>query len=237
MSSTPRSIRRSRASPRHRLPDVRPGPGGGADRRRPACPGLSRPVVVVVGVGRPGPPAVRGPRCAHRGAGCHPCVGRTDGVRAGHAVLAVAECGSAARGLRDWDRSAVASVGMVGAPTAEWDSHGARGAITAVVVLPCAWVIAEAVRSWDRLGGPWALLGASQWNQPATLAPASIGGVWLVSFLVVAVNTAVVAAILLRSDASGRTAPHPRGPRPCMVLVESGAAARADGADRARPAR
>jgi apolipoprotein N-acyltransferase len=75
----------------------------------------------------------------------------------------------------------------------------ARGAITAVVVLPCAWVIAEAVRSWDRLGGPWALLGASQWNQPATLAPASIGGVWLVSFLVVAVNTAVVVAILLRS--------------------------------------
>ena len=75
----------------------------------------------------------------------------------------------------------------------------ARGTITAVVVLPCAWVIAEAVRSWDRLGGPWALLGASQWNQPATLAPASIGGVWLVSFLVVAVNTAVVAAILLRS--------------------------------------
>jgi apolipoprotein N-acyltransferase len=75
----------------------------------------------------------------------------------------------------------------------------ARGAITAVVVLPCAWVIAEAVRSWDRLGGPWALLGASQWNQPVTLAPASIGGVWLVSFLVVAVNTAIVTAILLRS--------------------------------------
>ena len=111
------------------------------------------------------------------------------------------------------------------------------GAITAVAVLPSAWVIAEAVRSWDRLGGPWALLGASQWNQPATLAPASIGGVWLVSFLVVAVNTAVVGAILLRSLARGRTAPHPRGPRPCMVLVESGAAARADGSDRARPAR
>jgi apolipoprotein N-acyltransferase len=72
-------------------------------------------------------------------------------------------------------------------------------ALTAVVVLPSAWVIAETVRSWHRLGGPWALLGASQWNQPMTLATASLGGVWLVSFLAVAVNTAVVGAILLRS--------------------------------------
>ena len=75
----------------------------------------------------------------------------------------------------------------------------ARQVLTAVAVLPSAWVIAEGVRSWHRLGGPWALLGASQWNQPATLASASVGGVWLVSFLVVAVNTAVVGAILLRS--------------------------------------
>jgi apolipoprotein N-acyltransferase len=74
-----------------------------------------------------------------------------------------------------------------------------RRVLPAVVVLPSAWVLAEAVRSWHRFGGPWAPLGASQWNQPATLAPASVGGVWLVSFLVVAVNTAIVAAILLRS--------------------------------------
>lgn len=74
-----------------------------------------------------------------------------------------------------------------------------REVLAAVVVLPCAWVIAEAARSWDRLGGPWALLGASQWNSPATLAPASVGGVWLVSFLLVAANTAIVGAVLLRS--------------------------------------
>lgn len=74
-------------------------------------------------------------------------------------------------------------------------------AVSAVVVLPSMWVLAEAVRSWDRLGGPWAVLGASQWNQPATLAPASLGGVWLVSFLVVAVNTAVVVALVRRSAA------------------------------------
>lgn len=74
-----------------------------------------------------------------------------------------------------------------------------RRLLMAVAVLPCAWVVAEAVRSWHRLGGSWAVLGASQWNQPATLASASLGGVWLVSYLVVAVNTALVGAVLIRS--------------------------------------
>ena len=74
-----------------------------------------------------------------------------------------------------------------------------RGLLAAVAVLPSFWVIAEAVRSWHRLGGPWAVLGASQWDQPVTLASASLGGVWLVSFLIVAVNVAVVGAVLLRT--------------------------------------
>lgn len=74
-----------------------------------------------------------------------------------------------------------------------------RGLLTATLVLPSVWVLAEAVRSWHRLGGPWGVLGSSQWNQPATLAPASVGGIWLVSFLVVAVNTAIVGAVLLRT--------------------------------------
>ena len=66
-----------------------------------------------------------------------------------------------------------------------------RRTLAAVVVLPSAWVLAEAVRSWPSLGGPWALLGASQWNQPAMLASASLGGVWLTSFVIVAVNAAI----------------------------------------------
>ena len=70
--------------------------------------------------------------------------------------------------------------------------------LAAVTVLPSAWVMAEAVRSWQSLGGPWALLGGSQWNQPATLASASLGGVWLTSFLLVAVNTAIAGVILGR---------------------------------------
>jgi apolipoprotein N-acyltransferase len=78
-----------------------------------------------------------------------------------------------------------------------------RRMIAAVVVLPSAWVTAEAVRSWQSLGGPWTLLGASQWNQPVTLASASLGGVWLTSFLVVASNTAITGAILHQA-AAGR---------------------------------
>ncbi|MGZ4436476.1 MAG: apolipoprotein N-acyltransferase [Nocardioidaceae bacterium] len=65
----------------------------------------------------------------------------------------------------------------------------------ATLVLPAGWVAIEAVRSWQSLGGPWALMGTSQWNQPALLASAALGGVWLTSFLVVAVNVVVVACV------------------------------------------
>ncbi|MET7754090.1 apolipoprotein N-acyltransferase [Streptomyces sp. NPDC005389] len=68
-------------------------------------------------------------------------------------------------------------------------------ASTALVAVPSGWLLIELVRSWEGLGGPWGLLGASQWQVPAALRLASVGGVWLVTALVVAVNTAV--ALLL----------------------------------------
>lgn len=73
----------------------------------------------------------------------------------------------------------------------------ARRALAALVVVPAVWVTTEFARSWHALGGPWALLGATQWQHPAVLALASAGGIWLVSAAVVAANTAVV--ILLRA--------------------------------------
>lgn len=82
-------------------------------------------------------------------------------------------------------------------------------AATALVVVPGAWVAVEAVRSWSSLGGPWGLLGASQWRVPALLATASLGGVWLVSYLVVAANVAAVLAI------------HARRARPRLAAVAS----------------
>jgi apolipoprotein N-acyltransferase len=75
--------------------------------------------------------------------------------------------------------------------------------IAALLVVPSAWVAAEAVRSLPSLGGPWASLGASQWNQPVTLASVSLGGVWLTSFLLVATNTAIV-GVILHTQAAGR---------------------------------
>ncbi|WP_318204678.1 apolipoprotein N-acyltransferase [Streptomyces sp. SCL15-4] len=74
-----------------------------------------------------------------------------------------------------------------------------RGA-AALLVLPSAWLAVELVRSWQGLGGPWGMLGASQWQVGPALRLASVGGVWLLSFLVVAVN--VAAAVLLAVPAS-----------------------------------
>jgi apolipoprotein N-acyltransferase len=71
--------------------------------------------------------------------------------------------------------------------------------LAAVVVVPSVWLAAEWARSWQALGGPWALYGATQWRHPAMLGLASLGGVWLVTFAVVAVNTALVIAVSARS--------------------------------------
>ncbi|MER7770628.1 apolipoprotein N-acyltransferase [Kitasatospora sp. NPDC096140] len=71
----------------------------------------------------------------------------------------------------------------------------ARRALLALVVVPAVWVSAEYGRSWPALGGPWALLGATQWQHPAILGLASAGGIWLVSAAVAAVNTGVLIAL------------------------------------------
>ncbi len=62
----------------------------------------------------------------------------------------------------------------------------------ALVLVPAGWLLSELVRSWQGLGGPWGLLGASQWQVPPALRLASVGGVWLVSLVVVGVNCALV---------------------------------------------
>ncbi|GAA0688780.1 apolipoprotein N-acyltransferase [Kitasatospora atroaurantiaca] len=71
-------------------------------------------------------------------------------------------------------------------------------ALAALVVVPSVWVSTEFIRSWHALGGPWALLGASQWQHPAVLALASVGGAWLVSAAVVAANTGVLILLTAR---------------------------------------
>lgn len=72
-------------------------------------------------------------------------------------------------------------------------------AAAALVAVPSAWLMVELVRSWQGLGGPWGLIGSSQWQVQPALRVASVGGVWLVSLLVVAVNTAVTVLLVTRS--------------------------------------
>jgi apolipoprotein N-acyltransferase len=68
-------------------------------------------------------------------------------------------------------------------------------ALAALVVVPSCWLLTEWLRSWQALGGPWAVYGVSQWQHPAVLALASVGGVWLISFALVLTNVAIVLVI------------------------------------------
>ncbi|MFF5445349.1 apolipoprotein N-acyltransferase [Streptomyces sp. NPDC012888] len=76
-------------------------------------------------------------------------------------------------------------------------SPPAGRAAAALVLVPAGWLLSELVRSWEGLGGPWGLLGASQWQVPAALRLASVGGVWLLSLLVVAVNCVLVVLLVV----------------------------------------
>jgi apolipoprotein N-acyltransferase len=92
--------------------------------------------------------------------------------------------------------------------------------LAALVVVPSYWLVIEWIRSWQGFGGPWALLGASQWQHPAVLALAAVGGVWLVSFAIVAANTGIV--ILLTA---GRAPVRALGAAATVVVIVAGPAA------------
>ncbi|MER3521624.1 MAG: apolipoprotein N-acyltransferase [Acidimicrobiia bacterium] len=94
----------------------------------------------------------------------------------------------------------------------------------ALCLVPSFWVLAEAGRSWDRLGGPWALLGATQWNSLWGLEIASWGGVWFVGWVVVAVNTAIAASVLFARQRSfeswgGRELPSSGAVTTCLLSL------------------
>lgn len=77
----------------------------------------------------------------------------------------------------------------------------------AVLLLPSGWLMVELVRSWQYLGGPWGLLGTSQWQVGPALRLASVGGVWLVSWVLVAVNAALAALVLASAEAASPAVP------------------------------
>jgi len=91
-------------------------------------------------------------------------------------------------------------------------------ALAALVVVPSCWLLTEWLRSWQALGGPWAVFGVSQWQHPAVLALAAVGGVWLISVALIMANVAILLLIgslprtgaILRSEAVAS----PRAPGP-----------------------
>ena len=94
------------------------------------------------------------------------------------------------------------------------------GAMAALAIVPSAWLVTEWLRSWQGFGGPWAVFGVSQWQHPAVLALAALGGVWLVSFALVTANTGVLIAMVARG-----LAPRLIGCAGALVAVAAGPAA------------
>jgi apolipoprotein N-acyltransferase len=110
-----------------------------------------------------------------------------------------------------WTGVAIAVWGLLRAPVS------LPRALAALVVVPSYWLVIEWIRSWQALGGPWAVLGVSQWQHPAILALAAVGGVWLISFAIVAANTGIVIAIV-----SGRAGPRVIGAAATAAAIVAG---------------
>jgi apolipoprotein N-acyltransferase len=92
-------------------------------------------------------------------------------------------------------------------------------ALAAMVVVPSYWLVTEWARSWHGFAGPWAVLGTSQWQHPAILGLAAVGGVWLVTFALVAANTGILVALV-----AGRPVIRALGAAATAVAVAAGPA-------------
>jgi len=104
-------------------------------------------------------------------------------------------------------------------------------ALAGLVVVPSCWVLTEWLRSWQALGGPWAVFGVSQWQHPAVLALAAVGGVWLVSFALVLTNVAIVLIIETLPRVGAAVAPGAvRAGRPGLAVLGVAAALASVGA-------
>ena len=72
-----------------------------------------------------------------------------------------------------------------------------RSNLAAIAAAPFVWVAAEWLRGWLLGGFPWGHLGYSQYRRLEVIQIAELGGVYAVSFLVVAVNAALAAVVVL----------------------------------------
>ncbi len=77
--------------------------------------------------------------------------------------------------------------------------------VTAILILPSAWVILEFLRSWFPAPFPWLLLGSAVWKFHMIAPVYETAGVYGVSFWIVMVNTLVWMAFTSRGMQRGRT--------------------------------
>jgi len=75
--------------------------------------------------------------------------------------------------------------------------RGRLGAGPALALAPALWIVGEWLRGWLMGGFPWGLLGYSQAAQLPVIQVAELGGVYAVSFLLVAVNAALAGILAL----------------------------------------
>jgi apolipoprotein N-acyltransferase len=97
---------------------------------------------------------------------------------------------------------------------------GVLRSLAALLVVPSCWLVTEWGRSWQGFGGPWAVLGTSQWQHPAVLGLAAVGGVWLVSFALLMANTGIVIGL-----AAGRAVGRLLGAAGAAAALAAGPAA------------
>ena len=103
--------------------------------------------------------------------------------------------------------------------------RGRLGAGRALALAPALWVAGEWLRGWLMGGFPWGLLGYSQHGALPVIQIAELGGVYAVSFLIVAVNAALAgllalgpAARLARRGGGERPARGARSPSACRAI-------------------
>jgi apolipoprotein N-acyltransferase len=106
-------------------------------------------------------------------------------------------------------------------------------ALAALVVVPSCWLLTEWLRSWQALGGPWAVFGVSQWQHPAVLALAAVGGMWLISIALVMANVAIV--VFIGSLPRGASILSPAAPPSNSPAAPPSNQARPQSAARLRP--
>jgi apolipoprotein N-acyltransferase len=67
-----------------------------------------------------------------------------------------------------------------------------------VLILPLTWTTFELARSSGFLGYPWLLVAHSQYQVPWMIQTARLGGVWLVSFIILLTNAFLAEGVLRR---------------------------------------